>query len=82
MAAHYGFGTSVVVVWVFWTFDEPSGCSVVVSFVSTLVLFPVSVVVLVLVLVVVVDFGGVLPPHALNASEATRTSDVDISSGR
>ena len=58
-----GAGAAVFVVSVRWTVDDPSVCFVVVSFVSELVLFPVSVVVVVCVRVVVVDFGGVVPPQ-------------------
>jgi hypothetical protein len=45
----------------------------VVSFVSELVLFPVSVVVVVCVRVVVVDFGGVVPPQP--AADAKRKAE-------
>jgi hypothetical protein len=65
-AGHFGgvAGADVFVVSVRWTVDEPSGCLVVFSEVSELVLFPVSVVVLVCICVVVVDFGGVLLSQA------------------
>lgn len=65
-AGHFGgvAGADVFVLSVRWTVDEPSACLVVFSEVSELVLLPVSVVVLVCVRDVVVDFGGVLLPHA------------------
>jgi hypothetical protein len=71
----WGGGADVFVVSVRWTVDEPSGCLVVFSVVSELVLLPVSVVVVVCVRVVVVDFGGGLLPQAAaskNAASAVR----------
>lgn len=47
-----------------WTVEDPSGCLVVFSVVSELVLLPVSVVVVDCVRVVVVDFGGLVLPQA------------------
>ena len=64
------------VVSVRWTVDEPSGCLVVFSLTSELVLLPVSVVVVVCVRVVVVDLGGVLFPQAA----ANRTAEIAIES--
>jgi hypothetical protein len=69
-----GGGAAVFVVSVRWTVDDPSTCFVVVSFVSELVLFPVSVVVDDWVRVVVVDCGGVVPPQP--AADTMRKADV------
>jgi hypothetical protein len=71
-ARHFGAvaGAAVFVVSVRWTVDEPSLCFVVFSVVSELVLLPVSVVVVDCVRVVVVDFGGVLLPHAAASKNA------------
>jgi hypothetical protein len=75
-AGHFGgvAGADVFVVSVRWTVDEPSGCLVVFSEVSELVLLPVSVVVVVCVRVVVVDFGGVVLPQAA----ASKTEEIAI----
>jgi len=76
LSGHLGgvAGADVFVISVRWTVEEPSGCLVVFSVVSELVLLPVSVVVLDCVRVVVVDFGGVLLPQAA----ASKNTEIAI----